>query len=536
MTEVDFLLIGGDISGIQDFIYSVTSEKALKGLRGRSFYLQLISETIARKILDEFNLPMTNLLYTGGGHFYLLLPYKKNIEERLTEIKIEIDKNLLLSHNGKLAIILGWKDISYKDFVDKTRGFVNVWSSLGLELARKKRQKFLEIFTHPEDVKNVLGPFELGGEKKACEICGEEIGKGTQCDLCESFASLSTKLAKAKAIKIVKMKPHPITTKPQHCLNVLESFGYRYTFTNKEDKDAIVLNSTDFVGKFAGYNFIAHTTPMKSESEVMTLEDISEKAKGIKRWGIIRADVDDLGRIFAEGLGEDKTISRVSMLSYMLSLFFSARIDVIASKYRNKICVVYSGGDDLFILGAWSELPDISKRIYEDFRRFTCQSLTLCGGIYLAPSPKFPVYQAAYGAGKAVEIAKKGGKDRVTLFEQSIPWGKMDDISYVKDLIRGLLEDYGKKSIPRSLISTLYAGWQEKELVKKREIPMPRIWRLFYSFKKLMRGYKESDEQLEKLNELLKKTVTQFDLMPYLDVSIRWADYLTRKEEGRYEF
>jgi len=96
----------------------------------------------------------------------------------------------------------------------------------------------------------------------------------------------------------------------------------------------------------------------------------------------------------------------------------------------------------------------------------------------------------------------------------------------MKERIRGLIEDHG---VPRSLLSTLYAGWQEKQLLEKKEISMPRIWRLFYAFKRLMEGYRERDVQLAELNELLKSSVADFDLMPYLDVATRWADYLTRK-------
>ncbi|MCB0642895.1 MAG: hypothetical protein KDC44_14705, partial [Phaeodactylibacter sp.] len=36
------LLIGGDLSGIQDFIYDIVSKTAAKNLKGRSFYLQLL--------------------------------------------------------------------------------------------------------------------------------------------------------------------------------------------------------------------------------------------------------------------------------------------------------------------------------------------------------------------------------------------------------------------------------------------------------------------------------------------------------------
>ena len=47
-----FLLVSGDFSGIQDFIYTVPSKGALKSLRGRSFYLEIFMENYIDEILQ----------------------------------------------------------------------------------------------------------------------------------------------------------------------------------------------------------------------------------------------------------------------------------------------------------------------------------------------------------------------------------------------------------------------------------------------------------------------------------------------------
>ena len=524
MNESAFLLVGGDLSGIQDFIYSVTSEKALKGLRGRSFYLQLLSESVAKMILRDFNIPESNLLYSGGGHFNLLLPFTKDAEKKLDTIRELVDRILFNAHDGKLAVIIGWHPVKWLDFIN----FGNLWDQLGYFLTKGKRRKFSGLFSTGDAFK-VFEPFEKGGEMKACEVCSDEIEREGQCSLCRSFASLSLDLANNKAIRVIPIKPKYFDKKPSDWSNVLEALGYSYSFVKGKDKSAFVINSTNFLGIYRGFKFIARNTPKKGE-DVMTLEDIASEACGIKKWGILRADVDNLGKIFKEGLGEDKTISRVCMLSYMLSLYFSARVNELAKDFGKKIYVVYSGGDDLLILGAWSILPKIAQRIYDDFRKFTCHNLTLSGGIYIAPSKKFPVYQAASEAGEAVKKAKEYQKNKITFLNKAIPWEDMASVHDMAEKIRKLLEDYEKNSIPRSLLSVLYAGWQEKDLAEKKKISMPRLWRVFYAFKKLMKGYKEEDEQLIELNEILKKTITDFNLMPYLDVATRWADYLTRKE------
>ena len=47
MNKKMFLLYSMDVSGIQDFIYTIATQKVLKGLRTRSFYLELVIEHLS---------------------------------------------------------------------------------------------------------------------------------------------------------------------------------------------------------------------------------------------------------------------------------------------------------------------------------------------------------------------------------------------------------------------------------------------------------------------------------------------------------
>ncbi|MEO1435196.1 MAG: hypothetical protein AAFV80_06635, partial [Bacteroidota bacterium] len=60
-----------DISGIQKFIYAIHSSKALVSLKGRSFFLHLLLDSIQKKITDRIlgTRNSTNLIYSSGGKF-----------------------------------------------------------------------------------------------------------------------------------------------------------------------------------------------------------------------------------------------------------------------------------------------------------------------------------------------------------------------------------------------------------------------------------------------------------------------------------
>ncbi len=538
LSKKDFILLKGDISGIQDFIYSVTRSEALKGLRGRSFYLQLLSETTARKFLDEFNLTLCNLIHCGGGNFTILLPNTTNAQPRIQQLYKDMQNKIFSAHAGKLALVIGYEPISYTDFMldedgsgNFKGGFGKALKRVNAKLAIEKRRKFKDILTYKLFD---LGTIKVEKEQGGCKICGREISEGEKCSLCESFETLSNEIKTANYIQLKKVSERELSKEVKKWHELFEALGYEWRFKKKIDlsdltpeTEIYMLNSTDFLeGNCAGFRFEAIYTPT-DKNKTLTLEEISDRAEGIKRWGALRMDVDNLGKIFKEGLPR-QTISRFSMLSYMISLFFSMGIrDIVEEKYEN-CCVVYSGGDDLFILGPWSDLPNIADDIQKNFEKFVCrhQQITISAGIYIAPSKKFPVYEAANLASEAEKESKKGGKNKITFLGVSTEWDRFREIKEVTRKLVAILN----KGCPRSFLTILYAGYKEEELLKKGKIPVIRIWRLFYAIKRLMERLVGRQQNIQSdLEEIRKRFISEFKLMPDYNLAIRWAELLSRK-------
>jgi CRISPR-associated protein Csm1 len=258
-----------------------------------------------------------------------------------------------------------------------------------------------------------------------------------------------------------------------------------------------------------------------------SLEEIADRSTGISKWGVLRADVDRLGQVFTERLGDDRTLSRVSMLSYQLSYFFNNWIDQIAARprYKGQVYVIYSGGDDLSVLGSWSALMDLVLDIRQEFARFTTGKLTISAGIYLAPSAKFPVYQAAKEAGDLVDMAKDHGRDRIAIFGRTITWEEYAKLKDISADVESLFDS--SVNLPRSLFSTLYSSWEDQE---GDNVHMNRIWRLFYAFGKMKERVHRNDTALKLLTTLEQKIMINQNsaLRANLDVAVRWAEYLTR--------
>ena len=166
---------------------------------------------------------------------------------------------------------------------------------------------------------------------------------------------------------------------------------------------------------------------------------MAEQAKGVERIGILRADVDNLGTTFVYGLqrpdGDDKyvTLSRTSTLSRQLSLFFKCYINEILRKGtadnfggsgERKAVIVYSGGDDVFLAGAWNDVIAAFMDIRNALEKFTQGTLTISGGVGIYDA-KYPLNVMAKEVERLEDRSKHvEGKNAVTLFDEThaYPW------------------------------------------------------------------------------------------------------------------
>ena len=73
-----YRLVSGDISGIQDFIYTISSKGALKSLRARSFYLEIMLEHIVDEILEANNLYRCFTLHWWWAFLHAITKHRKS--------------------------------------------------------------------------------------------------------------------------------------------------------------------------------------------------------------------------------------------------------------------------------------------------------------------------------------------------------------------------------------------------------------------------------------------------------------------------
>jgi len=548
------LLIGGDISGIQKFIYTITSKKAAQTLRGRSFYLQLLTEAFLRFVLNELGIPYTNVIYSGGGHFFLLAPV--SAEEKLPALRNEITKKILTHHGTSLYFALGFTQVPAYEF--EAEKFPKAWERMHADLGNAKTQRYTEL--GDEMHAKVFAIAEKGGNPDTtCSVCGgdalfiveesrDEDGNSVKvCSLCDSFSKkLGKVLPDAKFAALGWQKP--ADTKSATFEEALLSFGLRAQLLTSE-KDEVNLKHAERITLWAlddpknGYpatgnipavhllRYTVNDVPT-DKGEIITFDELQKKVDGgFKRLGVLRMDVDNLGDVFKKGLGSYATLARISTLSFQMSLFFEGWVKRICEQFNGKIYAVYAGGDDVFLIAPWDVMPELALNIRNDFAKYTANhpDLHISAGLAFIGG-KYPIYQAADDAEAILKSAKKNdGKNSFGFIGNAWTWV---DFLEVRDKFERIVKIVSDKNGPHAIIQTLRELAEMKLERQKgdKEIWGPWQWRGAYLLKRMEeRAKDELAREIKSIRESLDKN-------GYADIkqwgaAARWAQLQTRTKK-----
>lgn len=140
--DENIALIAGDLSGIQNFIYTISSDGALKSLRARSFYLELVAEEIVQQLLKELHLPRTSVIYAGGGNLYILAPKPNETEKTIQEVQANINQWLYKKFQGKIFLALACHFFPVTQVT--TNKFAESWNEAIKEVNKQKSRKFID--------------------------------------------------------------------------------------------------------------------------------------------------------------------------------------------------------------------------------------------------------------------------------------------------------------------------------------------------------------------------------------------------------
>ncbi|MFW5652927.1 MAG: type III-A CRISPR-associated protein Cas10/Csm1, partial [Planctomycetota bacterium] len=168
--------------------------------------------------------------------------------------------------------------------------------------------------------------------------------------------------------------------------------------------------------------------------------------------GVLKADVDRLGRTMAYGLSSGlqttaganvcraASPTRFATVSREMNRFFQVDLDALIQKQFPNTYTVYAGGDDLFLIGPWLDIVHLTAAMRRRFTEFTSDhpEVTISAGLAFV-RPGVPVRTMADAAESALEDSKSGGRNRVTIWGSTVDWSTLHDGLEMCSLLREAL-------------------------------------------------------------------------------------------------
>ena len=472
------LFVGGDLSGIQKFLYNISSKKAAVSLKGRSCYLRKLMENVCSDIkqaAEASGAETVEELYCSGGKFYLLTDNTPQILEAVEQCAKQAKRKLWEEHRGQLGL-----NISCVAFNEHPNGTVDcqdaprqkpgyLWKMANAEFAHQKSQKFKEILT--DSYQEFFEPIAVGGKPKVCAVTGIES---------------------------------------PDCV-MIPAEG--------EDADMYVLPSV--------YQQIQEGEKLSREDGFKTFKDYAENTD----LGILRMDVDGLGKRFVVGFD---SIGQYKVFSKRLVDFFEegTRKMQQEEEFKPYLNIIYAGGDDLFVVGRWDKVIDFAERIQQETKeRFSSDGITISGGIAVV-QPKFPISKAAELAGNAEDAAKQfhdGEKNAFHMLGETISWeNEFDYVKSFKQKFVSMIKDYGlSKGILHKLM--LYSSIADRNKLRRKEgkqEDFSYIWHISYYLTRYIKRYESNKTVCDFCSSLRDKEIDyrKGRNLELIALAARWAE------------
>ncbi len=539
-SEEKFLLIQGDFFGIQSFIFSegsATNKKAAKLLRGRSFYVSLLTECASLRILQSLGLPSTSQITNAAGKFLIVAPNTPEVIQRLKVLQSEFNHWFLNQSYGQSGLGLAWVSASCNDFRSgegKNSPFRALISRLFEQLDIAKFQRYdlcgdnpaAPVFTHYlESFKQEMGVCAIDGKQPATL----QLNATTFISpLADDQIKIGGWLASPSKQRLL------IARQSLHGSLNQTIFGLHVNFTGPEEAsgkfgelarqgqllrvfDISLPEADKNAALFHGYarRFINAYVPVWGEqddwesekypsslvedaeltlSALKTFEHIASDDRrhtrdgtGNHQWTGIRAlqtlkgDVDNLGAIFEAGLAAP-TFAKMASLSRQMNNYFAIWLPWQCAndpKYRN-MYTVFAGGDDFFLIGPWQTTLHLAAHMRKQFAAYVAQNEQIHFSVgLLQTKPGLPLRYLADESEEALEQSKAvDGKDAVTVFHQSMNWAEYWQLLAYGQRLTELKEEY---QLSTGLIYSMLelcdmAGRADRE-------PQAARWRSYLSYR-----------------------------------------------------
>lgn len=478
------ILLQGKILGTEEFLLAGPVEgKSVRSagedlLAGKSQWITLLCEVLPRALLAELALPRILLGSSGGGQFLVVLPggAREAAETFLTAAAAQV------FDISSQRVSLVWA------ITDNLGDWAIIRKRLNEELRGKSNAPLRQIGA------TAFQPFVALPGNAADLYFARELG---------------AKVREASQIGWSPENPGKVSA---------GEGKHTWSVTSNLSPDGIML--------------ARHAAPSDDGKQAAPVQTLGRRAQGRSTWGVLRGDVDNFGL----RLRRVHSIEEHVPLSVLYKQFFAGELEVLCSlpEFWRKVSIIYSGGDDFAVYGAWDTLIALAREVQRLFHRFTEENLkeypgaegkTISMAIALAPETYFPLATVYEEAGRNLDLAKAAGKDCIYLLGRILEWRHLNDAADLKDTVTRLIHDF---RMSRQFLYQLRSFYRRDASSGGTDIQ--RTWRFQRRFNRILSGTR--DREFQKLrthliSEMVGRKSAEVKLRPAGLVALEWARLVT---------
>lgn len=477
----EYVLMSGKVSGIQSFIYTITSKGAAKTLQGKSFYVKLLLDALIERILADLDLGRHTLIYNSGGCFFMLIPSSRFDAAYLEGVRRQMQEGLWERFGLELSVYVNHSRVR-ADLGDLSQAWQQLYDL-------HEQQKFAPLSDRMTTHYDALFAPHFRSSDPSIDFArlGSQLRRSNclvvtdhRCDEPSDAFQLNPgglgiwfRLADYEQIQQDK---------------TLRASSLRMVLLNPETDSYAPLFEAEYYG--------GNRNPANN-GQMLSFEELVEPSGELSRLGILRMDVDHLGTTFAQVhtlSSVHDTLATLSALSSSLDWFFKGYINTLHRAFPRTLSIVYSGGDDLFVVGRWCDVVTFGERLHEAFTRYTRGRLTLSAGVAVVPV-KYPIAQGADESGRQEACAKgfRHGtqeKNAIALFDFPMRWD--EEFRCVRRLSEQLQEHVRHGVVEKALITKIGRYYFHARFSAGHITTYPTLWRMSYDLTRMIRRYKSA--------------------------------------------
>jgi len=482
------ILLQGKILGTEAFLSASAAESRPARsagedlLVGRSQWITLIGEVLPRALLAELGLARILLGSSGGGQFLLVLPGEAR--ETAESFLLAAAQQMAELSSGRVKLI--WA------VTDNLGDWAVIRRRLNEDLDRQRFRPLADLGA------SAFRPFSSDPNAAADAYFAKELG------------------ARVREAKQAGWSPES----PGKAL--IEGAKHTWSLTANLSPDAILL--------------ARHAAPSDDGKQAATVQTLARRSQGRAIWGVLRGDVDNFGL----RLRRVNSIEEHVPLSVLYKQFFAGEMEVLCSmpEFWRKVSILYCGGDDFAVYGAWDALIALAREVQRLFHRFTEENLkeypgpegkTISMAIALAPESSYPLAAVYEDAGRNLALAKSADKDCIYLLGRILEWRHLADAADLKDTVTRLVHDF---RMSRQFLYQLRSFYRHEAYADGTagQGETQRTWRFQRRFNRILSGTR--DREFQKLrthliNEMTGRKSADVKLRPAGLVALEWARLVT---------